>query len=201
MLALVCLTVPTSPATATFDGENGRIAFRRFLDLDQTTGAIFTVRPDGSGERQVTHPEAGVVDRNPDVSPDGRRIVFQRDGETMSDIFVVNRDGTRLRQLTSTADGTPAWLPNGRRIVFSRAFGPVENDLVETPGAVRDAVRRHARAPAHPAEPTGDGRDGGGLRAAVLTRRYPGGLPASQRSHGPTQRRRRPVDPRFVHWC
>jgi TolB protein len=47
VLALVCLTVPTS-ATATFDGENGRIALRRFLDFNQTTGAIFTVRPDGS---------------------------------------------------------------------------------------------------------------------------------------------------------
>jgi Tol biopolymer transport system component len=79
------------------------------------------------------------------VSPDGRRIVFQRDGETMTDIFVVNRDGTRLRQLTNTAhpngrclpargqcNGTPAWSPDGRRIVFNRAFGPVVDDLVET---------------------------------------------------------------------
>ncbi len=75
LLALILLTAPASPATATFDGENGRIAFRRFLDLDQTTAAIFTTRPDGTGERQVTHPESGVVDRNPDVSPDGQRIV------------------------------------------------------------------------------------------------------------------------------
>jgi TolB protein len=147
LLALVCLAGTTSPSTATFDAENGRIAFRRFLDLDQTTGAIFTARPDGTRERQVTRPGAEVVDRNPDVSPDGRRIVFERQGPTMNDIFVVNTDGTRLRQLTNKAypdghclpssgqcNGTPAWSPDGRWIVFNRAFGPVVDDLVETQG-------------------------------------------------------------------
>ena len=77
-LVAAALVVPAIPAEATFPDDNGRIAFRRFLDADQTTGAVFTVNPDGSGEVQVTRPRAGFVDRNPDVSPDGRRIVFQR---------------------------------------------------------------------------------------------------------------------------
>jgi len=145
LVALVYLVVPTSPAGATFPGDNGRIAFRRFLDADQTTGAIFTALPDGTRERQVTFPPAEVVDRNPDVSPDGRRIVFQRSGPIQDDIFVVDVDGTGLRQLTNKAhpDGNclptsgecnfaPAWSPDGTRIVFSRATGPVVDDLVET---------------------------------------------------------------------
>ncbi len=147
-LVTACLAVPTvstGPAAATFDDDNGRIAFRRFLDAEQTTGAIFTVNPDGTDERQVTNPAAGFVDRNPDVSPDGRRIVFQRQGETMDDIFVVKADGSGLRQLTNTGfpegnclpdDGecntSPAWSPNGKWIVFGRAFGPVVDDYVET---------------------------------------------------------------------
>jgi Tol biopolymer transport system component len=142
---MACVAVTGVPAQATFPDDNGRIAFRRFLDVDQTTAAVFTVRPDGSGEFQVTHPPEGFVDRNPDVSPNGRRIVFQRSGPTMDDIFVVNSDGTGLRQLTSRAhpEGnclpdigecnlSPAWSPGGRRIVFARAFGPVVDDLVET---------------------------------------------------------------------
>ncbi|WP_166139466.1 TolB family protein [Nocardioides ochotonae] len=145
LLVLTCLIVPATPATATFDGENGRIVFRRFTDAEQTTGALFSARPDGSGERQITYPAEGVHDRSPDVSPDGRRIVFQRSGPTQDDIFVVNADGTGLRQLTSRShpegnclplsgvcNFTPAWSPSGRHIVFSRAFGPVEDDLVET---------------------------------------------------------------------
>ena len=147
-LVTTCLAVPTvstGPAAATFDDDNGRIAFRRFLDAKQTTGAIFTVNPDGTDERQVTNPAAGFVDRNPDVSPDGRRIVFERQGETMDDIFVVKADGSGLRQLTNTGfpegnclpdDGecntSPAWSPNGKWIVFGRAFGPVVDDYVET---------------------------------------------------------------------
>jgi TolB protein len=144
-LVAAALVVPAVPAEATFPDVNGRIAFRRFLDAGQTTGAVFTVNPDGSGEVQVTRSRAGFVDRNPDVSPDGRRIVFQRSGPVMDDIFVVNTDGSGLQQLTSTAypDGnclpdsgecnvTPAWSPDGERIFFGRAFGPVVDDLVET---------------------------------------------------------------------
>jgi Tol biopolymer transport system component len=144
-LVLACLTIPTAPATATFTDDNGRIAFRRYLDAGQTTGAIFTVDPDGTDEVQVTHPPKGFIDQNPDVSPNGRRIVFQREGETMADIFVVNSNGSGLRRLTGAGfpagnclpDGgecnlTPAWSLNGKKIVFGRAFGPVVDDFIET---------------------------------------------------------------------
>ena len=73
------IALPTTPASATFHDKNGRIAFRRFLNEERTWGAVFTIRPDGTRERQVTFPPEGFVDRNPDVSPDGRRIAFQRE--------------------------------------------------------------------------------------------------------------------------
>jgi TolB protein len=168
LLALACSTSVAVPAEATFPDQNGKIAFRRFLDAEQTTGAIFTIEPDGTAELQVTNPPPGVHDRNPDMSPDGRRIVFQRSGPTMDDIFVVNADGSGLRQLTNTThlDGnclpdrgecniSPAWSPNGKSIVFSRAFGPVVDELVQTwalfvmradGSHVRQLTQRHPRA-------------------------------------------------------
>jgi TolB protein len=145
------LVLVASPADATYSGENGQIAFRRFLTLDQTWGAVFTIRPNGKDERQVTNPPRGFVDRNPDVSPDGRRIVFEREGVdcgpdcSYDEIFVVNTDGTNLTQLTHNppglvcgtggfCNGSPAWSPDGMRIAFSRASGLVADDLIESVG-------------------------------------------------------------------
>jgi TolB protein len=155
-LALVVLMIAgmglvASPAEATFAGENGRIAFRRFLNVEQTWGAVFTIRPSGSGERQITYPPQGFVDRNPDVSPDGQRIVFEREGVdcgsecSYDEVFVVNTDGSGLTQLTHNppgkvcgsggyCNGSPAWSPNGRQIAFTRASGPVVDDLFEKVG-------------------------------------------------------------------
>jgi hypothetical protein len=60
------------------DGKNGRIAFRRFLTAGQAWEALFTINPDGTGERQITHPHRKVLDYDPDVSPDGRWLVYAK---------------------------------------------------------------------------------------------------------------------------
>jgi TolB protein len=60
------------------------------------------------------------VDADPVWSPDGKKIAFARAlGELTSfRLFVVNADGTGLRQLSHTPAHNPSWSPDGRRIVF-----------------------------------------------------------------------------------
>src|SRR6266545_1488488 len=56
-----------------------------------------------------------------DSNKDGERIAFaSNNGETF-DIYVINADGSGLRQLTSdpATDRFPAWSPDGSRITFS----------------------------------------------------------------------------------
>lgn len=142
------LGTAASAAWARPEGDTGQIAFRRYLDVRRTTGAIFTANPDGSGVKQVTRPARGVVDQYPDFSPDGKKLAFYRmvpcppgggkDGmdRTCDLVYTINRDGKGLAPLVpcafKAADASgqiirracvgvrsPSWSPNGSKLAFS----------------------------------------------------------------------------------
>jgi Tol biopolymer transport system component len=105
--------------------DGSRIAFVRWPDQsnDLYTGAeIYVVAADGGRSRRVTasRPESS-GDFAPVWSPDGRRIAFVRASEEdVTDVYVVNRDGSGLRRLTHDGDASePAWSPDGRSIAFT----------------------------------------------------------------------------------
>ena len=117
--------------TASSHAHMSRIAWQGFLDHDQTTAAIFSANADGSAVRQLTHPDNGEEDTNPDWSPDGSKIIFTQSGQNSGsgDIFLMNADGTGLKQLTHCPPpsclgmGVAAWSPDGSRIAQSRLAG------------------------------------------------------------------------------
>src|SRR5690606_7515554 len=61
----------------------------------------------------------------PSWSPDGERLVFTGYTGGISDLYIVDRDGGNLRQLTNDkyADFHPVWSPDGRTIAFSTDRG------------------------------------------------------------------------------
>ena len=65
----------------------------------------------------------------PSWSNDGTRLVFTGFDGGLSDLFVINRDGTGLRRLTNDkyADLQPTWSPDGKTIVFSTDRGGQTN--------------------------------------------------------------------------
>jgi Tol biopolymer transport system component len=73
----------------------------------------------GSDMRQLTFgPDE---DDTPAWSPDGKKIAFISIRSGVSQLFVMNADGTGCRQLTSgpAENIHPAWSPDGRRILFN----------------------------------------------------------------------------------
>ena len=130
-LAITC-TGPASARVTQASAKNGRIAFRRYFDSAHTWGAIFTINPDGTGERQVTHPPKGSADWPPRWSPNASLIAFTRcpkGGRCV--IYTVRPDGSQLRLLSQPCkssvkcedDSGASFLPDGRHVVFSRFTG------------------------------------------------------------------------------
>jgi WD40-like Beta Propeller Repeat len=141
----------TSGGTAPTDGL---IVFRRCLDLELTRSAIFTMYPNGSHIRQITHPPEGWGDYFPAWSPDGTKVAFHRGcrpshchgsrillvdvntGHTRSVTHCIPDAGcTRENPPPSSApycvgDSQPAFSADGKSIAFRRIIGPEEASTI-----------------------------------------------------------------------
>ena len=62
---------------------------------------VYTIRPDGTGLRQLTHDTGGKLNNGADSwSPDGQKIAFASNHAGTYQIFVMNTDGSGVTQLT-----------------------------------------------------------------------------------------------------
>jgi Omp85 superfamily domain/WD40-like Beta Propeller Repeat len=94
----------------------------------------------------------GARARAPDVSPDGRTVVFVRRLGDRSELASIAMDGTGLRTLTQSDPGTewsgPRWRPQGDLVVASRLLPGGWLDLVEVEpatGACRSLTEDRAK--------------------------------------------------------
>ena len=73
-----------------------------------------------------------VRDTYPQLSPDGTRIVFQSNRTGSEQIWLMNRDGTGVTQLTDLPGNgaeTPAWSRDGEHIAYAVYLGEGNNDV------------------------------------------------------------------------
>src|ERR1700722_9825776 len=121
-------------AQATYAGKRGPIVFQRLLNpKDESTTQLFTESPTTGQVRQLTHFQGGAFD--PDYSPNGRQIAFDRRFKADPDEpFTIRFDGSNATRLPIACSGQclgidePNWTPSGDNIAFGRAFGPPAKD-------------------------------------------------------------------------
>jgi Tol biopolymer transport system component len=77
-------------------------------------------------------------DRNPQFSPDGKRIVFVSTRSGRNEIWVCDQDGSGEEKLTSMEaqmTGSPRWSPDGEQVVYdSNALGQFDVYVISAKG-------------------------------------------------------------------
>jgi Tol biopolymer transport system component len=126
-------------AEATLSADGRKIVFTSSRDGDLD---IYTMNPDGTGGRQLTH-QLG-YDGGPAFSPDGQWIVYRAhhpqgadevaryrsllEKDLVSplemDLYVMRADGSDQQQITRLAGASfaPAFYPDSRQIIFSSNY-------------------------------------------------------------------------------
>jgi len=102
------------------DGRYFAIAAKR---KDRDDLVILDVKKDEE-VRRIRVPLNGLT--TPSWSPDGKRLVFTGYDGGLSDLFIVNADGSNLHRLTNDkyADLEPSWSPDGKTIAFTTDRSP-----------------------------------------------------------------------------
>jgi TolB protein len=92
--------------------DGSQLLFRSPQTEDFLHSNFFTIRPDGTGLRQITHAGPKTKLYSASFSPDGQSITFGMNGvDGNADVFTMHADGTGIAPLTRTRrwDSAPDW--------------------------------------------------------------------------------------------
>ena len=116
-----------------YDGEYESVDTPGGVQSTPVQGGLFTVRPDGSGLREIINLRAR--DNNPRFSPDGRWLYFQSDASGANQVFRCREDGSRPDNLTARLGLAKEYYgltpsPDGSRLAVTAHDGQIARVLL-----------------------------------------------------------------------
>lgn len=107
-----------------FSSDGEKLVFERLNISGGTSvrGQIFELDANGSHLHQLTHTKSYVVDEDPALSPNGKEIAFERNGN----LLTMRADGSHVHRLTHFGPNGPAYrhpsyAPDGKRIAVDKS--------------------------------------------------------------------------------
>jgi Tol biopolymer transport system component len=90
-------------------GPDNTIAF--WAGVENQYGQIWTIKPDGTERKQLTHVAVGLSADEPAWAPDGTQLLFTSNMTQIAGTWVMNSDGAGQRFLTPNAAGSTPSVP------------------------------------------------------------------------------------------
>jgi Tol biopolymer transport system component len=92
--------------------DGRRLIFQGHFDL-ATASDIFTMAPDGSEQRRLTHFRPGTNATEPYYAPDRKHVVWRKQGVSVDELFISDPELKTARRLThfplGSEPGSPEW--------------------------------------------------------------------------------------------
>jgi Tol biopolymer transport system component len=101
-------------------GDLIAFAIGNFFAAREKGAQIYTIKPDGTGLKQITSVAQSKNNNYPSFSPDGTQMVYRELGPEGAGLRVMNLADNSMRVLTNEYDNFPLWSPNGDLILFTR---------------------------------------------------------------------------------
>lgn len=141
---------PTNDYQPAWSPDGRTIAFVSERD---GTPYIYLMHADGKNQRRLTSSDEPELE--PAWSPDGTKIAFMSSqGMLLSNIYIVNSDGTSLHALTKEVAGyneNPVWSPDGTMLAFwSDRTGNHEIFIIKSDGTGLVNLTNHPAADENP---------------------------------------------------
>lgn len=119
-----CLLLPNGQLQRAGGAEPGENSHFIVIGAIELPGApkIYRINTDGSNRVLL---RLGGFD--PALSPDGKQIAFMGTGNEKTGLYLINIDGSGLKQIAQNSGGisswlAPRWSPDGKRIAFCTPF-------------------------------------------------------------------------------
>ena len=122
VISALMATVLATPASASYAGRDGKLAFVRHKQ-------IYTVSPSGGAVKKLTRSGKNL---RPKWSPNGKRIAYiHRSAAGKRDVWVMSATGANKTRVTRLGNVTAAatWSPDGKTLAFGAGDNPAFGQL------------------------------------------------------------------------